>query len=1242
MESMNTNGDSTTAPKPSSERSVTVALERLTAEAGDLKDALARGAASNELAQRFSEAVDLPTFRASTKEASAEDGLTLDEQLTIVDQALVLIEHNYVHLPLKEAMHAVDPVQRLRLLRARLESADPGDRLSPHDFHREMSTIFHSVRDLHTNYLLPQPYASRVAFLPFLIEEYWVGDRDEDRRYLVSHVADGFVDLPLKTEVTHWNGMTIDRAVAANAARYAGSNEAARRARGVESLTVRPLVIHLPPDEDWVVVGYTEDDERKELRVPWLVVENLPAMTDLGPKVTDTETALGLDLDGDETSRASKLLFAQQSVAADGEVLAAAHRERAAGTETSRAGEVPSLMPEVFRARRVPTKAGLYGHVRVFTFNTDDPWGFVLEFVRLTREMPPEGLIVDVRGNGGGHIWASELLLQTLTPGSITPEPAEFIRSSVNLELCRLHELGRRGIDLGPWVPSLEEAVETGAIYSRAFPITPSDATNALGQQYHGPVVLITDARCYSATDIFAAGFKDHDIGVVIGVDANTGAGGANVWRHGLLGHLYSGDSSPYTELPAGVDMRVSIRRTLRVGATAGTPVEDLGVRPDIRHRMTRRDLTESNADLLDRAGDVLAAQPVRMLEVGGEVNAGGELELDLRTQGIDRVDVYVDDRPWLTENLANATEQPPLVVPGALGGVELRVEGFEGNELVAVRKGSLGPLATRGWGIAEEPIGRARSGAIPEVVHFLVHAPGASLEDLKDRVQDTWGRGYEVRHLFADGDPKPEPTLDEHFDVSGRLHVVDPAARRRQAFELARQLMRATGFEVQPDLAATVFGPDEIEGDEELVVFGGRRGDEPLPGTEDADWALELMKVDEVRGMVGGDGVGIRIGHPDTGYTHHVELGGEALDFTKDRDVLDDDDDARDPLKKGFLGLWGNPGHGTGTGSVIVSRESHTVTGVAPASTLVPIRAITSVVLVFDGNVARAIDYARRNECHVISMSLGGVGFSSSLRAAIRAAIADGVLVLAAAGNEVGFVVAPANYPEVIAVAATNIEDEPWSGSSHGDAVDVSAPGESVHAARARKGQNALTSRSSGTSYAVAQTAGIAALWLAHHGHEALASKYGKENLQRVFRHVLRTTSRAPNGWDPSEYGDGIVDAKALLTADLPDIATVASMQAALPGPGVRLAAYLPAVTDRQAEGTLAELLPGVASEERDLYAGELAYLMVEDASVRAGLAAIAGGAAGNSAGEQAAAAAARLKASASPSLAARLGGSL
>src|SRR3712207_4451464 len=147
----------------------------------------------------------------------------------------------------------------------------------------------------------------------------------------------------------------------------------------------------------------------------------------------------------------------------------------------------------------------------------------------------------------------------------------------------------------------MERALETGAIFSSAFPITPVDGANRRGQRYSGPVVLVTDARCYSATDIFAAGFQDHGIGDVLGVDDNTGAGGANVWEHRLLLRLLGQEGnpslpvpgSPLRSLPKQAGMRVSIRRTLRVGAQAGTELEDLGVVPDARHEMTRRDLLE-------------------------------------------------------------------------------------------------------------------------------------------------------------------------------------------------------------------------------------------------------------------------------------------------------------------------------------------------------------------------------------------------------------------------------------------------------------------------------------------------------------------------------------------------------------------------------------------------------------------------------------------------------------------------
>jgi hypothetical protein len=110
--------------------------------------------------------------------------LTPKQRALIVDQAMLLLEGFYVHLPLKRAMYAVDPLQRLRLLRHRLPQCK-----SDRDFHAEMTDIFTSLHDLHTTYLLPAPFKYAYAWLPFKVEAYWDGNR---RKYLVARVADWF------------------------------------------------------------------------------------------------------------------------------------------------------------------------------------------------------------------------------------------------------------------------------------------------------------------------------------------------------------------------------------------------------------------------------------------------------------------------------------------------------------------------------------------------------------------------------------------------------------------------------------------------------------------------------------------------------------------------------------------------------------------------------------------------------------------------------------------------------------------------------------------------------------------------------------------------------------------------------------------------------------------------------------------------------------------------------------------
>ncbi|MFN2497276.1 MAG: S41 family peptidase [Pseudonocardiaceae bacterium] len=611
--------------------------------------------------------------------------LTLAERKLLVDQALVLLEQNYVHLPLKVAMHAVNPLQRLRVLRAQLQRQTDTTMAPEWRFHRELSRTFHSVRDLHTNYLLPAPFAGKVAFLPFQLE--LCHDADGTQHYLVTRLVTGFSGpgFDAGAEVKHWNGVPIAHAVALNGLQFAGSNPAASLARGLESLTLRPLIIQLPPDEEWVNVSYLgPDGAPHELRVSWQVTDNPPPMGD-ADAVSVASAAQGIDLEGDEKSRAKKMLFAPAVIDLEGGQTSVTLEQPAAAGGT----DVPTTMPGVFRARTVQTAHGTIGHLRIFTFGVNDPVAFRDEFVRLAAALPRSGLVVDVRDNGGGHIYASEFTLQTLTPRRIVPEPVQFIGTPLNTLICRRHAENPTGqIDLGPWSESLEQSTETGSVFSAARPITPEDGANDVGQTYCGPAVLITDARCYSATDIFTAGWADHEIGPILGVDDNTGAGGANVWTHGLLAALMQlptpDPDSPYQELPNGANMRVSIRRTLRVGALSGTPVEDLGVPPTHRHLMTRNDLLADNVDLLDRAAQLLADMPVRELGVSTSLDGGGVLTVQIEATGMDRADLAVDGRPRASVDLGATPET--VTVPGVSAGQRLRVDGYASGQLVAAR----------------------------------------------------------------------------------------------------------------------------------------------------------------------------------------------------------------------------------------------------------------------------------------------------------------------------------------------------------------------------------------------------------------------------------------------------------------------------------------------------------------------------------------------------------------------------
>lgn len=125
------------------------------------------------------------------------------ERQRLVRQLMATLEDYYVHLPQKSAAFAINPVQALRILHDNDDVMNDNS-LSLHAILR----ILNGLRDRHTALLLPAPWNQLTAYLPILVERYYV---NRVPRYVISKKLFGFVDDRIQpgSHITHWNGMPI-------------------------------------------------------------------------------------------------------------------------------------------------------------------------------------------------------------------------------------------------------------------------------------------------------------------------------------------------------------------------------------------------------------------------------------------------------------------------------------------------------------------------------------------------------------------------------------------------------------------------------------------------------------------------------------------------------------------------------------------------------------------------------------------------------------------------------------------------------------------------------------------------------------------------------------------------------------------------------------------------------------------------------------------------------------------------
>ncbi|MEV4763642.1 S8 family serine peptidase [Micromonospora chokoriensis] len=277
--------------------------------------------------------------------------------------------------------------------------------------------------------------------------------------------------------------------------------------------------------------------------------------------------------------------------------------------------------------------------------------------------------------------------------------------------------------------------------------------------------------------------------------------------------------------------------------------------------------------------------------------------------------------------------------------------------------------------------------------------------------------------------------------------------------------------------------------------------------------WHLEFLKALQAHSISEGDGVIVAV--PDTGVDPHPDLRNNLL--TGADTVAGGSGDGRKDSNS----------HGTSMAGLIAAHGQAGnlgALGIAPRSKIIPIMASTSENLGEADDLAAAIEYAISNRAQIISISSGGAS-TPRLVQAVNAAIAANIVIVAAAGNSPFEPVSyPASEEGVIAVGGVDRAGQHAAISVTGPEIDVVAPAVDIYSTS----YGGKYSKGTGTSSATAIVAGAAAL---------IRSKYPYLPAREVAHRLTATAiDKGPPGRD-DEYGYGVIDLVAALTADVPPL---------------------------------------------------------------------------------------------------------
>lgn len=272
-----------------------------------------------------------------------------------------------------------------------------------------------------------------------------------------------------------------------------------------------------------------------------------------------------------------------------------------------------------------------------------------------------------------------------------------------------------------------------------------------------------------------------------------------------------------------------------------------------------------------------------------------------------------------------------------------------------------------------------------------------------------------------------------------------------------------------------------------------------------DNSWALPKIKAPAAWDISTGEGIIVAI--LDTGVDgNHPDL---AINMVPGWNLVDDNADTSDVH-----------GHGTWVAGTVAAAANNNEgsAGVAWAADIMPVRIADANGSAYVSTIANGIVWAADNGAKVVNNSFSGVAGSSIIQSAGQYLRNKGGVVVVSAGNSGSFLnFAPSN--NLLAAAATNINDRRPYWSSYGHFVDIAAPGVDIFTT----GKDGSYGFVSGTSFASPIVAATAALMLSANNELTPA------DLDQLI--LSTAVDLGASGFDIF-YGAGRVDSAAAVAA--------------------------------------------------------------------------------------------------------------